>query len=73
VLEEQSIASILESLLQTNSVCKILRTLEEMESQTKFNKLKHKYLSINNYHTSHRKQVKLYTDYNHELPNRWLN
>jgi hypothetical protein len=73
VQEEQTITRILESLLQTNSVCKILRTLEEIDSQNKFDKVKHKNLSINNHRTGRRKQVKSHTDYNLKLLNYWVN
>lgn len=71
--EEQSIASILEYLLQANSICKILRTMEEMDSQNNFDKLKRKNLSINNHRAGRRNQLKSYTDYNPKLLNYWVN
>jgi hypothetical protein len=73
VQDERTMASILEYLLKANSACKILMTLEEIDSQNKLDKLKHKNLSINNHRTARRKQVKSHIDYNPKLLNYWVN
>lgn len=64
---------IVESLIKANSVCKILRTLEEIDCQNKFDKLKHNNLSISSHRIGHCKQVKWHTNYNRELFNYWVN
>ena len=70
--EELKITKILEFLIQVNSVCKILDTLEDINSQRNF-VLEYIRISTNNPHARHCKQIKCDTNPIHDLVDYWLN